>query len=91
MPPRWHWARRSSSSAGCPTASVARRSSGGCLLAAITYIPIFGLTHFANPAIEEARSSSPALVVADPATCSFQFDPVGLRKFTSSCDVAPPR
>ncbi|AVH92553.1 MULTISPECIES: MFS transporter [Stenotrophomonas] len=61
----------------------------GCLLAAITYIPIFkGLTHFANPAIEEARSSSPALVVADPATCSFQFDPVGLRKFTSSCDVA---
>ncbi|MFX7507154.1 MFS transporter, partial [Acinetobacter baumannii] len=39
----------------------------GCLLAAITYIPIFkGLTHFANPAIEEARASSPALVVADP-------------------------
>jgi MFS family permease len=33
----------------------------GCLLAAVTYIPIFkGLTHFANPAIEEARSSSPA-------------------------------
>ena len=61
----------------------------GCLLAAVTYIPIFkGLTHFANPAIEEARSSSPALVVADPNTCSFQFDPVGLRKFTSSCDVA---
>ena len=61
----------------------------GCLIAALTYFPIFkGLTHFANPAIEEARSSSPALVVADPATCSFQFDPVGLRKFTSSCDVA---
>jgi MFS family permease len=61
----------------------------GCLLAAITYIPIFkGITHYANPAIEEARSSSPAVVLADPATCSFQFDPVGIRKFTSSCDMA---
>ena len=61
----------------------------GCLLAAITYIPIFkGITHYANPAIEEARTSSPAVVVADPATCSFQFDPVGIRKFKSSCDMA---
>ena len=61
----------------------------GCLLAAITYFPIFkGITHYANPAIEEARTSSPAVVIADPATCSFQFDPVGIRKFTSSCDMA---
>ena len=61
----------------------------GCLLAAITYFPIFkGITHYANPAIEEARTSSPAVVVADPATCSFQFDPVGIRKFKSSCDMA---
>jgi len=61
----------------------------GCLLAAVTYFPIFkGITHYANPAIEEARSKSPALVVADPATCSFQFDPANVRKFTSACDVA---
>lgn len=61
----------------------------GCLLAAVTYMPLFkGITHFANPAVEEARSKSPAQVLADPATCSFQFDPVGVRKFTSSCDVA---
>lgn len=61
----------------------------GCLLAAITYFPIFkGLTHFANPAVEEARQSAPATVVADPATCSFQFDPIGKAKFTNSCDVA---
>ncbi len=61
----------------------------GCLLAAITYIPIFkGITHYANPAIEEARTNSPAVVVADPSTCSFQFDPVGIRKFKSSCDMA---
>lgn len=61
----------------------------GCLLAALTYFPIFkGLTHYANPGVEEARSNSPALVHADPASCSFQFDPVGVRKFTNPCDVA---
>ena len=61
----------------------------GCLLAALTYFPIFkGITHFANPAVEEASRNSPAVVIADPATCSFQFDPVNIRKFTSSCDVA---
>ncbi len=61
----------------------------GCLIAAVTYFPIFkGLTYFANPAVEEASRLSPAVVVADPDTCSFQFDPVGTRKFTSSCDVA---
>ena len=61
----------------------------GCLLAALTYFPIFkGLTHYANPGIEEARANSPAVVVADPNTCSFQFDPANVRKFTSSCDVA---
>ena len=61
----------------------------GCLLAALTYFPIFkGITHYANPGVEEASRTSPAVVVADPDTCSFQFDPVGVRKFTSSCDVA---
>ncbi|MGY0617848.1 MFS transporter [Lysobacter sp. A378] len=61
----------------------------GCLIAALTYFPLFkALTHYANPAIEEASASSPALVLADPATCSFQFDPVGKKQFTSSCDIA---
>ena len=61
----------------------------GCLVAALTYMPLFkALTHYANPAVEEARSSAPAVVHADPATCSFQFDPVGKKKFTSSCDIA---
>lgn len=61
----------------------------GCLLAALTYFPIFkGLTHFGNPAIEAAAATSPVKVVADPNGCSFQFDPVGKAKFTSSCDVA---
>lgn len=62
---------------------------GGFALAVFTFFPLFkALTHYGNPAIEEARASSPAVVLADPATCSFQFDPVGVRKFTSSCDVA---
>jgi MFS family permease len=61
----------------------------GCLLAALTYFPIFrGLTHFGNPAIEQAAATSPVKVVADPRACSFQFDPVGKSRFTSSCDVA---
>ena len=61
----------------------------GCLLAAVTYVPIFkGLTHFANPAIERAAAASPVTVVADPNACSFQFDPVGKKTFLQSCDVA---
>jgi MFS family permease len=61
----------------------------GCLLAALTYFPIFrALTHYANPAIEAASAASPVVVVADPATCSFQFDPIGKKAFTTSCDIA---
>jgi MFS family permease len=61
----------------------------GCLIAALTFFPIFkGLTYYANPAIAEASEQSPVIVVADPQECSFQFDPVGGAKFTTSCDVA---
>jgi MFS family permease len=61
----------------------------GCLLAAITYFPIFkAITHFANPAIETAAASAPVTVVADPESCHFQFDPVGKKKFVQSCDIA---
>ncbi|HAT33222.1 MAG TPA: MFS transporter [Janthinobacterium sp.] len=62
---------------------------GGCLIAALTYFPIFGgLTHFANPALETALKSSPVVVVADPASCHFQFNLTGQKKFPSSCDIA---
>jgi MFS family permease len=62
---------------------------GGCLLAALTYFPIFkAITHFANPAIAEAVATHPVTVLVDPRACSFQFDPVGKRKLTRSCDVA---
>ena len=61
----------------------------GCLLAALTYQPIFkALTAAANPQLAAASASAPVRVIADPATCAFQFDPVGRQTFTSSCDVA---
>ena len=61
----------------------------GCLLAALTYFPIFkAITHFANPAIETAAANAPVKVVADPDSCHFQFDPVGKKKFVQSCDIA---
>ena len=61
----------------------------GLFLAALTYFPIFrAITHFANPALEAAENTAPVTVVADPASCSVQFNPVGTSKFTSPCDVA---
>jgi MFS family permease len=61
----------------------------GCLLAALTYFPIFKLiTHYANPALEAAQTSAPVTVVSDPADCTVQFNPVGTSKFTSACDIA---
>jgi hypothetical protein len=60
----------------------------GCLIAALTYMPIFNLlTKTANPALHQAQQI-PVTVVADPADCSFQFNPTGTLKFTNSCDVA---
>ncbi|WP_211097300.1 MFS transporter [Herbaspirillum sp. ST 5-3] len=61
---------------------------GGCLLAAVTYFPIFSaMTHYANPALESAIKNAPVVVTADPADCQFQFNPTGTKKFTSSCDI----
>jgi MFS family permease len=62
---------------------------GGCLIAALTYFPIFkAITHYGNPALETALTNSPVVVVADPASCHFQFNPTGTTKFPSSCDIA---
>ncbi|MDW9228968.1 sugar transporter family protein [Burkholderia cepacia] len=61
----------------------------GCLIAALTYFPLFkALTHYANPQLEIATQKAPITVIADPAACSFQFNPVGTSKFTNSCDIA---
>ncbi len=62
---------------------------GGCVIAAATYFPIFkAITHYGNPALEQAINNSPVVVVADPASCNFQVDPSGTRKFPASCDIA---
>jgi MFS family permease len=61
----------------------------GMLLAALTYFPLFNaLTQAANPALAAAQKNSPITVVADPAACANQFDPVGKAKFLQSCDIA---
>jgi MFS family permease len=62
---------------------------GACLLAALTYFPLFkALTAAANPALAHAVATAPVTVRADPSSCSFQFDPIGNARFDTSCDIA---
>ncbi|HZH09493.1 MAG TPA: MFS transporter [Microvirga sp.] len=62
---------------------------GGCLIAAITYFPLFSaLTNIASPNLNQALETAKVQVVADPATCGSVFDPVGIRTFTAPCDIA---
>jgi MFS family permease len=64
----------------------------GCLLAVVTYFPVFtALTKAANPDLAAAQAANKVTVTADPAECSFQFNPTGTVKFTSSCDIAKQR
>ena len=61
----------------------------GCLLAVLTYFPVFeALTKAANPDLYAAQQSSKVVVTSDVNECSFQFNPTGTVKFTSSCDIA---
>src|SRR3984957_6949028 len=60
----------------------------GFALAAVTYMYIFGgLTHFANPKLENALANAPVTLTTDPGECSFQFKATGTEKFTTGCDV----
>ena len=62
----------------------------GCLLAVVTYFPVFKmLTEAANPALAKAQATAAVTVTADPRTCSFQGNPVAREiDFRSSCDIA---
>jgi MFS family permease len=61
----------------------------GMILALVAFFPGFhALTKAANPALAEAQATAPVTVIADPATCALQFDPVGKATFASSCDLA---
>ena len=62
---------------------------GGCLIAALTFFPIFKMiTSNANPALEKAIEQTKVEVVADPAGCGDLFNPVGTRVFSAPCDTA---
>jgi MFS family permease len=61
----------------------------GCLIAALTFFPIFRMiTSNANPALEKAIETAKVEVVSDPALCGDLFNPVGTRVFTAPCDTA---
>jgi MFS family permease len=62
----------------------------GCLLAALTYFPLFGaLTKAANPELDKAQTANKVTVHAPPADCSFQGSPIAREiDFKSSCDIA---
>ncbi|HRD45178.1 MAG TPA: MFS transporter [Caulobacter sp.] len=61
----------------------------GMTLALVAFFPGFHMmSTFANPALAEAEARTPVMVIADPAACNLQFDPVGKAKFVSSCDIA---
>ncbi|MBN8967232.1 MAG: MHS family MFS transporter [Rhizobiales bacterium] len=61
----------------------------GCLIAALTFFPIFRMiSTYANPALETAIESVKVQVVADPKGCGDLFNPVGTRVFSAPCDLA---
>jgi len=58
----------------------------GCLIAAVTYFPLFqGLTHYVNPALEEFSAKNPITVAANDADCKFHLF-VGPWSTFSDCD-----
>ncbi len=61
----------------------------GLALAALSYFPLFhALTAAANPALAKALVSAPVRLIAPARECSFQFDPLDTKTFTTSCDIA---
>jgi MFS family permease len=60
----------------------------GCLIAALTYFPLFAaLTHYANPDLEAFATKNPITVTADTSTCNFHIFVGPWSKF-SDCDRA---
>jgi MFS family permease len=58
----------------------------GCLIAAVTYFPLFAaLTHYINPTLEEFSQKNPITVAANPADCKFHIFVGPWSKF-SDCD-----
>ena len=60
----------------------------GCLIAAVTYFPLFqAMTHYVNPALEEFSAKTPITVAASDADCEFHLFVGPWSKF-SDCDKA---
>jgi MFS family permease len=60
----------------------------GCLIAAMTYFPLFAaLTHYANPGLESCSDRYPVTVTADGSTCELHVFVTAFTKF-SNCDRA---
>lgn len=62
--------------------------SGMILTTAALYPGFHMIVEAGNPALASAASHAPVVVIADPATCALQFDPVGKAQFKTSCDIA---
>ncbi len=59
----------------------------GCLLAVLTYQPVFrAIMANANPKAVAWSETNHVTVVSDPNDCAFQFDPIGKKTFKSACD-----
>jgi MFS family permease len=60
----------------------------GCLIAAITYLPLFaGLVHYVNPDLEAFAEKNPIVLTADTSTCELHIFVTAFTKF-STCDRA---
>ncbi|MES0384877.1 MAG: MFS transporter [Hyphomicrobium sp.] len=60
----------------------------GCLLAALTYFPLFGaLAHYVNPDLEAFQNNNPIVLTADTANCQLHIF-VGPWSEFSDCDRA---
>jgi MFS family permease len=61
----------------------------GCLIAALTYFPIFGkLAEFVNPELAAFASTAKITVTADPANCHFTIFPIKGITVEGDCDKA---
>jgi MFS family permease len=60
----------------------------GCLIAALTYFPLFAaLMHYTNPDLEAFSERNPVTVTADDSTCKLHVFVTAFTKF-SNCDRA---
>jgi len=60
----------------------------GCLIAALTYFPLFAaLTHYVNPELESFSQRNPVTMTTDTSTCQLHIFVTAFTKF-STCDRA---